>query len=261
MLNSIAILSDVHANLPAMEAVLRDANDLGITQFVFLGDIVGYGASPAECVKLVRGLGGCCVMGNHDAAIGYVRKRGCTFLNPDWKHSGYQAGLAHAGASLDAAQAEWLAALPYCMKIQGAHVAHGSLHEPEEFHYIQDSLSARPTLELLNKGKRKTAFFGHTHVAGIFSENDQSLEWLSETKVIIPDHLACAVTVGAVGQPRNDPDHDASWVIWSPDDHIVEFRKTNYDRLQAAREILKAGLPYESAWRLLRDDEKHLLVR
>ncbi len=80
---------------------------------MFLGDIVGYGGSPTECVDLVRKLGGACVMGNHDVEIGNVRKRGCTFRNPEWRHSGYQAGLAHAGWCLDADQAARLAARPY----------------------------------------------------------------------------------------------------------------------------------------------------
>jgi len=258
-MSKIAILSDIHANLPALEAVLREVQACGVVRIVFLGDIVGYGASPAECVDLVRQSGGSCVMGNHDVEIHNVRRRGCTFRNPEWPNSGYQAGLAHAARCLDAAQAEWLAGLPFTRKIPGAVVAHACLDEPEAFNYIQDANSAQPTMKILRKGKRNVGFFGHTHVTGIFADDADSLVWLAETRVRIPSGLACAVTVGAVGQPRLDPDHCASWVLWDPVECMVEFRKTNYNRLQAAQEILRAGLPLESALRLLRADEEGLL--
>ena len=129
-----------------------------------------------------------------------VRRRGCTFRNPEWPKSGYQAGLAHAARCLDAAQAEWLAGLPYSMRIPGAVVAHACLDEPEAFNSIHDAKSAQPTLAVLRKGNRNVGFFGHTHVTGIFAEDGDALDWLDKTRVRIPSGLACAVTVGAVGQ-------------------------------------------------------------
>lgn len=258
---AIAILSDIHANLPALTAVLREVEECGIGRIVFLGDIVGYGASPAECVEVVRSLGGCCVMGNHDLEIRNVRKRGGTFRAPDWKKCGYLAGLAHAAKCLDAGQAEWLARLPYRKQIDAAWIAHGSLKEPEAFDYIRDAEEAKPTLAILRKEKIKIGFFGHTHLADIFTDDHESLEWLNETRVKIPPGIPCAVTVGAVGQPRHPTDRRATWVLWDPVDGVVEFRKTEYDRIQAARDILSAGLPLESAMRLLSDEEVALLIR
>lgn len=259
-MGKIAILSDIHANLPALKAVLRDVQQSGADRIIFLGDIVGYGASPAECVDWVRKLGGVCVMGNHDAEIRAVRKRGCSFRDPDWKKCGYQAGLAHAAECPDASQAEWLAALPFTLKIPAAFAAHGSLAEPESFDYIEDSESAEPTLEILRKEKTKVAFFGHTHVPAIFADGGEALDWLDETRVRIPPGVACAVTVGAVGQPRHRSDMRAAWVLWDPDESVVDFRKTDYPRLQAAKDIATAGLPMESALRLLTDDEAAFLV-
>lgn len=259
-MSKIAILSDIHANLPALKAVLRDVQQSGADQIVFLGDIVGYGASPAECVDWVRKLGGVCVMGNHDVEIRAVRKRGCSFRDPNWKKCGYQAGLAHAAKCLDASQAEWLAALPYTLKIPSAFAAHGSLDEPQAFNYIENPESAEPTMEILQKEKNKVAFFGHTHVPAIFADRGQDLDWLDETRVKIPPGLACAVTVGAVGQPRHESDRRAAWLMWDPDESVVDFRKTDYPRLQAAKDIAAAGLPMESALRLLTDDEAAFLV-
>jgi predicted phosphodiesterase len=255
----IAILSDIHGNLPALEAVLRDVNECGADRIVFLGDIVGYGASPAECVDLVLQHGGCCVMGNHDVEIRQVRRRGFSFRDPDWKSCGYQAGLAHAGKCLDAAQAEWLAALPYRLRIPGAVVAHASLHEPEAFDYIRDAETAAPTLAILRKEQCKVGFFGHTHETGIFAVDPGKLEWLDAAQVRIPPGMACAVTVGAVGQPRHETDRRASWVLWDPVKGVVDFRKTDYDRFKAVRDIIDAGLPLESGLRLLTSEElEHL---
>jgi predicted phosphodiesterase len=257
----IAILTDIHANLPALTAVLREVEECGVERIVFLGDIVGYGASPAECVEVVRSLRGHCVMGNHDVEIRNVRKRGGTFHDPDWKQCGYLAGLAHAAKCLDAGQAEWLARLPYRKQIDGAWIAHGSLDEPQAFSYIKDAASAEPTLAILRKEKIKIGFFGHTHLADIFTDDPDALEWLNETMVRIPPNLACAVTVGAVGQPRHPSDRRAAWVLWDPAEGIVEFRKTEYNRLQAAQDIAQAGLPLESAMRLLSDEEVAFLLR
>lgn len=259
-MSKIAILSDIHANLPALVAVLRDVQASGAERIVFLGDIVGYGASPGECVEWVRKLGGVGVMGNHDVEIRAVRKRGCTFDEPGWKNCGYEAGLAHAARCLDSNQADWLAALPFTAKIPGAFIAHGDLGEPEAFDCIECGESAEPTLEILRNERIKTGFFGHTHVPAIFADQDNALEWLDDTRVRIPSGLACAVTVGSVGQPRHETDRRAAWVLWDSDDRVVNFRKTDYNRLQAAKDIATAGLPLESALKLLTDDEAAIFV-
>lgn len=259
-MSKIAILSDIHANLPALKAVLREVQQSGAGRIVFLGDIVGYGASPAECVDLVRKLGGHCVMGNHDMEIRNVRKHGCNSLGAGWQHCGYQAGLAHSAKSLDACEAEWLAALPFGMKIPGAFVAHGSLNEPKAFNYIQDGGDAKPTLEILREEEINIGFFGHTHVPDIFTEDVDALDWLDATRVKIPPGLACAITVGAVGQPRHETDRRAAWVLWNPEEGVIEFRKTDYNRLQAAQDIANAGLPLESALPLLTDEEAAFLA-
>jgi predicted phosphodiesterase len=258
---TVAILSDIHSNLPAFKAVLMEVKQCEAERIVFLGDIVGYGASPAECVALVRQLGGKCVMGNHDEAIQNVRKRGCTFNDPDWKSSEYLAGLAHSARCLNADQAKWLAALPYRIKLPGAIAAHGSLDNPGAFNYIRDAVSAGPTLAILQQETSKVGFFGHTHEQGIFAADPAALDWLDATRVKIPAGLACAVTVGAVGRPHHDPMGRAAWVLWDPDSGVVEFRKTRYDRHQAAHDIAMAGLPVDASLALLTADEIAALLK
>ena len=258
-MSKIAILSDIHSNLPAFKAVLRDVQASGAGRIVILGDIVGYGAAPAECVDLVRKLGGVCVMGNHEVAVQAVRKRGGSVLDPDWKQNGYLAGLVHSARCLDAGQASWLAALPFSMKIPGAIVAHASLDEPEAFNYIQDADSARPTLEILRAEKFKVGFFGHTHVQEFFADPEGDVQWLDDSRFRIPNDMACVVMVGAVGQPRHETDRSAAWVLWDSETNVVEFRKSPYNRLDAAQAIAKAGLPMESALRLLSPEEDAFL--
>lgn len=254
-----AILSDVHSNLPALEAVLRGVEASGAEGIVFLGDLVGYGASPAECVERVRHLGAACVMGNHDIAIQAVRKRGCRCIDPDWKNSGYLAGLVHSAKALNEDQASWLARLPFILKIPGAWVAHASLDEPENFNLIESAESAEPTLAILRSAHHKVGFFGHTHVQEVFPDLPGELEWLDESRFKIPAGLACAVMVGSVGQPRHETDRRACWVLWDSTENIVEFRKTTYDRVAAAKSILEGGLPLESAVRLLMEHEIAIL--
>lgn len=254
-MSKIAILSDIHANLPALEAVLREVSKSGAERVVFLGDIVGYGASPAECVDWVRKLGGCCVMGNHEEAMERVIKRGASCLDPDWRTSGYLAGLVHSARSLNEEQGRWVARLPFTIRIPGAVCAHGSWDEPENFNYIEDTGSAEPTLDALRGLPEKVGFFGHTHVQEIFPDSAEQLVWLSETRWKIPAEMACAVTVGSVGRPRHETDRRAEWALWDPLERIVEFRKTEYNRLAAAKDIAKAGLPLDSALELLHSAE------
>jgi predicted phosphodiesterase len=258
-MSKIAILSDIHSNLQAFKAVLLDVKTSEAEHIVFLGDIVGYGASPAECVNLVRKLDGDCVMGNHDASMRSVRRRGCSCLDPDWKQSGYLSGLVHSARCLDAGQAEWLASLPFSKNIPGAIVAHANLADPESFDYIKDAESASATLEILREKTTQVGFFGHTHVQEVFADPLGNVEWLDGTRFRIPNGTACVVMVGAVGQPRHETDRRAAWVLWDATERVVEFRKTPYQRLEAAQAIIDAGLPSESALRLLTPDEASFL--
>ena len=256
----IAILSDVHSNLPALTSVLREVGRSGAESVVFLGDIVGYGVHPAECVEWVRKLGGRCLVGNHEAALGDVMELCAAGKIPNWKQDPYFAGLVHSAITLSQDQRSWLAGLPYVMRIAGAVAAHGSLHEPQAFHYMTDAESAGPTLSILAQDRDKVGFFGHSHRQQVFVDHADGLEWLDESQVRIAAETPCAVTVGSVGQPRHETDTRAAWALWDPATRIVGFQRTEYDRLMAAQQIVRAGLPLESAMRLLSPEEVAFLV-
>lgn len=258
-MSSIAILSDIHSNLVALEAVLKDVRESGAARIVFLGDIVGYGASPAACVEWVRRLGGHCVMGNHDAAIRVCRRPGFEPQQKNWRDDDYAAGLMYSARQLDDGQAGWLATRPYWMWIPGAFLAHGSMDDPYAFNYIEDDDSAAPTIALLADAEEQTGFFGHTHEQKVFTGPERAVEWLDELRFRIPESVPCAVTVGSVGQPRHESDRRASWTLWHPAERVVEFRKVEYDRLKAATQVIEAGLPLDGALRLLAPGEQAML--
>lgn len=255
----IALLADIHSNLIAFKAVLNDVRQSGAERIIFLGDIVGYGSHPAECVDLVRKLGGECVMGNHDHAVRACRAPGFQFDFPDWQDSDYAAGLMHSARELSDDQSDWLASLPYWLQIPGGIVAHASLDDPSYFNYIEDDETAAPSLDLLNQCPEPVGFFGHTHVQRLFTQPGHSYQCHEPGKYTLPQGVACAVTVGSVGQPRQPGDLRACWTLWDPETRAIELRRVHYDRVQAARQVLAAGLPMEGALRLLAAGEEREL--
>ncbi len=167
----------------------------------------------------------------------------------------------HAVKILSNRDMDWLLAQPYWFGIPGAIVAHASLDDPNFFNYIEDQESADPSLELLAKFSDPDGFFGHTHIPQVFRSNPGAVEWLGKDKFYIDDGEPCAVTVGSVGQPREEDNRKACWAIWDPEHRIVEFRRTDYDRLKAARSIVDAGLPLDAAIRLLEPEEMQIFLQ
>lgn len=260
----IAILSDIHANLPALTAVLEDVRKHGITEIYFAGDTVGYAAKPDECVSLVRHHGGRSVLGNHDYYTNAVIANeenipsGSAWMrNPVW------AGVVHAARSLSEENARWLAGLPGYLTIPGGVISHAALHFTDQWPYLHTHGDAAPTLEVLEAEGYGIGFFGHTHQQTFFTHRSRSgviAKRESFSKIHLPEGSVCAVLVGSVGQPRDD-DPRAAWVIWDTDGRTVEFMRTEYPTLETARQILQARLPESSAFRLLDENTARALMR
>lgn len=260
----IAILSDIHANLPAFTAVLEEVRKNGITEIYFGGDIVGYAAKADECVSLVRHHGGQSVLGNHDDYTNSFLSNERAIPHGDaWTGNPVWAGIIHAARTLSPDNARWLARLPSSMAIPGGILSHASLHFMEEWPYLRTSGDAAPTLDILEEQGEGVGFFGHTHQQTYFSQRSKSGEIVKRidySRIHIPHGSICAVMVGSVGQPR-DADERAAWVIWDTDTRIVEFKRTAYPTLQAATQILEARLPESSAMRLLDEATARRLMR
>lgn len=248
----IALISDIHANLAALEAVLAAIDDAGIRTIVCCGDVVGYGPFPAECVRLLRRRAIPSVLGNHDLYTINARHNP-HFLpndervseNPVW------AGIRHAAETLDDDDLDWLVSLPAQRVIAGASVAHASLHNTADWPYLRDASSALPTLKVLELRPHPVGFFGHTHRQQCFALPADAVPVPPATgPFTLPPATPCAVIVGSVGQPRTG-DARAAWTTWTATRRTVEFHRTDYDVEATIDAITAGGLPRFSATRLL----------
>ncbi len=246
----IAILSDIHGNLPAFEAVLKDVDSTSADEIIFGGDIVGYGASPKECVESVQKLGGKCVLGNHEYYSKVVSLKGIENLRGDWEENPVLAGVVHALRTLSEDDLEWIWNLPWSLTPNDdTIIAHAGLEEPTQWPYLTDLDSATPSLDIMTERGHTVGFFGHIHRFGIYPPIVHN----SESDIYeLPVDSSTAITVGSVGQSRETLDNRAGWVLWDTAARTVQFRKVEYDWKRAAQQIVDAGLPLHSAARLMR---------
>ncbi len=235
----LAILGDVHANLEALETVVEAARKEKVDAFYCVGDLVGYGAQPSECIKLIRELRCETVAGNHDwAAIG---KTLIEFFNPDAKLS-----VEWTRSKLTAEERAYLAGLPLTIENGAFTVAHATLHSPEYFEYIQTIFDAQLSFDLL---KSPVCFLGHSHVPVNFLDT-APISYNMEAKVKLPKGRRLLCNVGSVGQPR-DGDPRAALGLYDVGRRQIEIRRYDYDIATAAKKITDAGLPRANAERLL----------
>ena len=237
----LAIFSDVHSNLPALEAVLADIEQRGVTQRVCLGDIVGYNAEPAECVERVRPICEVILQGNHDAAA-------AGGVDLSWFNPVARAGLEYARDRLTEEQRRWLCELPLVKARAGWTYVHASLWDPAEWEYVTSAPTA-----VMHFHQQATAlgFCGHTHRPLIWNQDNSGLSVITPRDKSISlngpgKHL---VNVGSVGQSR-DGDSRACYVLFDPEALTVEFHRVAYDVAREQKAIRAAGLPDMLALRL-----------
>lgn len=238
----LAILSDIHSNLDALEAVTSDLDSAGVDNVVCLGDVVGYAAYPDECINRVRERGWPTVLGNHDDALddSWAKEQMNDVAN---------AGIRHAEKQVSADNRAWLESLP--MKLGRTHevFTHASLDTREEWAYLVDAGSA---LRHFREQHGPLCFVGHTHrpmVIHLKHKSELQVAPPAPDKIPLARSGKTAVNVGSVGQPR-DGDPRACYVLYYPGTHHVEFRRVTYDVKAAQKAIRKAGLPSFAAKRL-----------
>lgn len=256
----IAIVSDIHGNWHALQAVMAEIQTLCPDRIVCLGDTVGYGADPAKCIEHLRGLGATMIMGNHDLMVLHLRIKGIDHLPNDWSRSGELAGYVHSMRELSDEQLRWLKDSLLVDAEEQCLLAHANLHQPLSFGHLQNLKQARPTLDILKLQKMPVGFFGHTHVQEVFCQKPSNLVWVDERSFRVSSDHPAAVMVGSVGMSREAGDLRAAWAVYDSATGVVELRKTEYDRIGAAVAILHAGLPLETAFNLLTKEEYHQLL-
>jgi diadenosine tetraphosphatase ApaH/serine/threonine PP2A family protein phosphatase len=232
------ILGDIHANLPALEAVLEAFDDHDVDRVLCLGDIVGYGAQAAECIERVRALQPILVGGNHDWGVG-----GRLSLN--YFNKAAAEAIVWTRKVLSEETRRWLAELPLVQRVgDKCTIAHSTLHEPERFDYIFTAYDAYLSFRHLTT---PVGFVGHSHVPVTFFDGDPIRFSTAEVQNLGARRAIC--NVGSVGQPRDENPLAAFGLYESETAHLRVLR-IPYDVDAAARAILDAGLPPINAARL-----------
>lgn len=243
-----AILSDIHANLEALQAVLEDLEQRDVEQIVFLGDAVGYGANPLECWKIVERISDIQVAGNHDAMVAKMEmKKECH----DKKLSQIQWTGGQVGLQIKAK----LAGLSFEHVENEICFVHGSPFMPAYCNYI---LTDKDAERGFAASGATLIFVGHTHVPSIWKEVEHRKFFGGEMrKVKVVESKAVRlektdryiINVGSVGQPR-DGDPRAAYGTYDQETGNYQLHRVPYDIETAARKIKMAGLPEELGARL-----------
>jgi len=226
----IAIFSDIHANLEALEAVLADTKNQGCTDYVCLGDVVGYNADPVACLNIIRDMGCPIVKGNHDFDSGNDTPL-------DQMNDLAANSLKWTRQQLSVDQRKWLSRLRMVRQVQDFTIVHSTLDQPTSWNYVTNRHDAMSNFSYQIS---PVCFYGHTHLPITYYKDEQTGS-LPPTTVPINDGVKYFINPGAVGQPR-DGDWRASYCIYDLETKVVTFRRVAYDLVKAQNKIIMAGL-------------------
>lgn len=231
-----ALISDIHGNLEALTAVLADIDTRGVDDIYCLGDVIGYGPNPCECLDAVMKRCAVTVLGNHDQAA---------LFDPDGFNPMALSAIFWTRDQLDngpggpaAINARWdfIGELPRQVTEGDVRYVHGSPREPTNEYVFPEFIFDHRKMEALFGKVDRVSFQGHTHLPGVFTDD---AEFVSQ------DQIGCRyeftggkamVNVGSVGQPR-DGDARACYVVQDLDNHAIEFHRVEYDRDRTIQKI------------------------
>jgi diadenosine tetraphosphatase ApaH/serine/threonine PP2A family protein phosphatase len=244
----LALLSDIHANLQALDACLAHARAQKAQRFVFLGDMVGYGADPGAVVERIQLLteeGAMVIQGNHDAMA---------VDPPDEVKTVGDTTAAWTHRQLSDEQRAWITALPLTHQLENILFVHASVNEPHLWRYVYDQRAAKASLDAATDWPDvRYVFGGHVHVQTLYyrGAGDGLMAFTPQPGVAVPvpKHRQWLGTVGSVGQPRDGNTH-AMYCIFDTDRAQITFHRVPYDHFAAAAAIRNSGLPEFFADRL-----------
>lgn len=226
-----AIISDIHGNLHALQAVVQEIERASVDRYFCLGDVVGYGAYPNECIQLIRDMGFQTVAGNHDYAA--LDKISIEHFNKVAKLSTLWTREVLTKECL-----EFLVGLGLVNECGPISLVHGSLYSPELFDYVQSAYEASLSL---SRTPGKVCFIGHSHIPVSFVQ-DPYVTYTIENEITVPESGKVLVNVGSVGQPR-DQNPRASFAIYDDEAEKVWIHRIPYDIEAAIEGIRERGLP------------------
>lgn len=236
-----AILTDIHGNLSALEAVIEHCRTIGVERYVCLGDTVGYGAEPNECCDIVRDRASFSLLGNHDAAV-------AGRMAYDYYYEAAREALDWTRRRLTAPNLAWLESLPYSVREGPVEYCHGSPVEPAQYEYIFLLEQAEELLPMYGDLADLT-LIGHSHLPRAYALTPKGAKSVLAETVKLEPGTKYIVSVGSVGQPR-DGDPRACFAVYDDVERTLAYHRVRYDIDRAAARIVEAGLSVHFARRL-----------
>jgi diadenosine tetraphosphatase ApaH/serine/threonine PP2A family protein phosphatase len=235
-----AILSDVHGNLESFQAVIEDLREEKVERVAYLGDVVGYGADPNDCLTLLEGLTDWVVAGNHDyASVGLTD---IDAFNPSAR-----SAILWTRDQLVPENRNYLRSLLLRRQIGEITFVHATPNQPEDWNYIFTFPEAEKAFQSLTGG---LAFIGHSHRPLILArEKDSEVQVIHHEEVILESGVRYIINVGSVGQPR-DGHPEAAYGLYDEAGKTYRLKRVDYDLATSQEKIIKAGLPSFLAQRL-----------
>ncbi len=240
----LLVFSDIHANLTALEAVLADAAVQGFDRIICLGDLVGYGAEPNQCVERVRSLKNCrCIAGNHDVAVLWQ-------TSPYGMSSAAKEAILWTMEQLSDANKAYLAALPDRIDLADMTFVHANPYNPRGWRYVMDRKYA---LRSFAATDCRLLFIGHSHRPLLITRKHFFAVMLQAVtgsiRLRMADSKRRIINCGSVGQPR-DKDPRSCYLIYDSRSREVAFYRVAYDVAAAVTAVQAAGFPPVLARRL-----------
>lgn len=227
------IFSDIHGNLEALEAILEAYSKLTECIPICLGDIVGYGPNPRECIQTIRDRNILSLVGNHDHAA--IEEMDISYFNPYAKEA-----VLWTRSILTESDLDFLRSLPVIRSIGNLTLVHATPCDPESWNYLFTLFDAQNNFKCFDT---QICFVGHSHQPIIIVQKPSGECWVHpHTAIGVKDDHRLIVNVGSVGQPR-DGNRDAAYALYDDDEGTIEVHRVRYEIRKTQEKMKRHGLP------------------
>lgn len=230
----LALISDIHGNLEALEAAFVEIDRLKVDGVYCLGDVIGYGSDPSSCLTMVAQRCAAVLMGNHEYAV-------LGLVEAETMNEVAQESIAWTSHHLTDKDMSLIADFQMTLEVEDCLLVHAAPHDPKDWHYLLTRAEAARAFDAFTQ---RLCFFGHTHVPMIFSQAVGSANIRSRMgHDFDPDEDArYLVNVGSIGQPRDD-DPRACFVVYDSNEDTVTYHRVQYDVRKTQTKMSEANLP------------------
>lgn len=235
----LAVISDIHANREALDAVLNSVDNRSVDSILCLGDLVDYGVDFEYCIDAIRNRTDVCLLGNHDSTV--IGRDPLTNINREARRS-----AQWTMGRMQKAQKSYLENLPMTYSLNDMFLVHSSPVHPQRWNYVTNWFDAAGQFDNFPE---RFCFVGHSHIPAVFDEKNRRNSY-GEGVLSLNRDSRYIVNVGSVGQPR-DGDPRACYMVVEDQTDSVEFVRVPYDTQKASRKIASTGVSLFHARRIL----------